>query len=220
VDTKPLFTGYNFVQSDHPADTIARLIRRIQSYEIKQSHGFQLALVHWNEEDLGELLYMLGRANAQFLKKEFLQWISDEAINPGRAFMEEPERWSPHLVCGKFTYTYNERLRGNLRELIKLLREQQDTRRAFLPIWRNEDRMRAAGPTDVPCVIGFHFQVTEGYLNLTTIMRSLDIINCLPNDVYLSIRLLEYVAREVDIKIGIFLLWSSNAHIKKGGLRG
>ena len=220
MDTKPLLTIGNFSQSSFPMDTIPNVIRMIRSYETKQYHSFQLVLVHWTEEDLEELRYMLGRANAQFLKKEFLQWISDEAINPGRAFMEEPERWSPHLVCGKFTYTYNERLRGNLRELIKLLREQQDTRRAFLPIWRNEDRMRAAGPTDVPCVIGFHFQVTEGYLNLTTIMRSLDIINCLPNDVYLSIRLLEYVAREVGIKIGTFLLWGSNAHIKKGGLEG
>jgi len=51
-------------------------------------------------------------------------------------------------------------------------------------------------------------------------MRSLDIINCLPNDVYLSIRLLEYVAREANMAVGTFLLWSSNAHIKKGGLRG
>ena len=154
---------------------------------------------------------------------EFEERISKEDLNPGVAYKLRNEVWEEFLVDGKMSYTYNERYNRNnqLEKLISDFKNDPNSRQGWLSVWDpNEDVDKLGGKGRVPCTLGYHFQYRNGKLNMHNVMRSCDLYTHFCNDVYLGIKLLEYVAKRLDMKVGnyqqtIFSLHTYKKNIEK-----
>lgn len=77
---------------------------------------------------------------------------------------------------------------GDLDDVVQQLKKSPLTRQAYLPIWFPEDTGAVHGER-VPCSLGYHFLIREGKLNVTYFIRSVDFIRHFPDDVYMAMRL-------------------------------
>lgn len=139
-------------------------------------------------------------------------------VNPGTAYKLREEIWNEYMHDGKFAYSYNERFFRNrqLDKIISRLQEDHDSRQLWLSIWDcNEDVDKLGGISRVPCSLGYNFQFREGKLNIHYVMRSCDFNTHFPNDVYLAIKLLEYVAERCDMEVGNFTHTMFSLHVYK-----
>lgn len=138
---------------------------------------------------------------------EFQERISSSDLNPGDAWKSRREVWEQFLEDGKMSYTYNQRYNRNkqLDKVIECLKSDSFSRQAWLSMWDpNEDPNKFGGNGRCPCTIGYSFLFRNGELSMHNVMRSCDLYTHFKNDVYLSIRLLEYVAEKLNCKVGNF----------------
>lgn len=139
-------------------------------------------------------------------------------VNPGIAWQLRKDIWDEYMHDGKMAYTYNERIYRNmqLEKIIERLRKDHDSRQLWLSIWDcNEDPDKLGGISRVPCSLGYNFQFREGKLNIHYVMRSCDFNTHFCNDVYLAIKLLEYVAKECNMAVGNFTHTMFSLHVYK-----
>lgn len=85
---------------------------------------------------------------------------------------------------------------GDLGNVVDLLRKSPYTRQAYLPVWFPEDTGSASGQR-VPCTLGYQFLIREGAagkrLHVTYLMRSCDYMRHFADDIYMTIRLAQWV---------------------------
>lgn len=86
---------------------------------------------------------------------------------------------------------------GDLGNVVDLLRKSPYTRQAYLPVWFPEDTGSASGQR-VPCTLGYQFLIrpdAQGVdrLHVSYLMRSCDFLRHLPDDIYMTIRLAQWV---------------------------
>lgn len=149
----------------------------------------------------------------------FKERVSGQPLNPGEQYKNWPFYKSSqnsnfndsHFrnVDEKFTHTYMERYwpcnaggktrnmgiryeYGDLMDLIGLLMQQPYTRQAYLPVWFPEDTGVKHGGR-VPCSIGYHFMRKGNDLNIHYMIRACDYLRHFRNDVYLTVRLCQWV---------------------------
>lgn len=151
---------------------------------------------------------------------EFKERITDtfgkDPINPGEAYKLREDVWDEFVHNGKFAYTYNERLmlEDQLEHIIDCLNDDENTRQAWLSIWSPErDAINLGGKCRVPCSLGYGFQFRNGKLNMHYVMRSCDFGTHFVNDVYLAIKLLEYVAKRLEVEVGNFTHTIFSLHV-------
>lgn len=174
----------------------------------------------------------------------FLERVAGRAVNPGDWHDKWPYhagRVNLHQNGGKYDHNYMERFWptdltfdgavigkgisgepftgyrfdvGDLNDVIDQLRKDRGTRQAYLPIFFPEDTGAKAGQR-VPCTLGYHFIIRDGQLHMTYLMRSCEIYRHFTNDVYMAIRLAEYVAAWVDmanLKLGQLTMQITSLH--------
>ena len=108
---------------------------------------------------------------------------------------------------------------GDLNDVIKLLLKEPHTRQAYLPIWFPEDTGVLHGGR-VPCSIGYHFIMRNYRLNIHYTIRACDAIRHFRNDIYLTIRLAQWVLNRLgaedknwaDVKMGVLTMDIINFH--------
>lgn len=86
---------------------------------------------------------------------------------------------------------------GDLQDVVNLLDKSPMTRQAYLPVWFPEDTGNVMGER-VPCTLGYHFQIRDGELNCTYLMRSCDFFRHFKDDVYMAGRLMLWVASRLS----------------------
>lgn len=86
---------------------------------------------------------------------------------------------------------------GDLNDVVNQLRDNIHTRQAFLPIFFPEDTGAQDGQR-VPCTLGYQFIVRENLLHLTYFLRSCEIYRHFKNDVYMAIRLAQWVCAHLN----------------------
>lgn len=159
------------------------------------------------------------RISNPFLPPEFSGCIDTPSfINPGEAWKLREDVWKEYMHDGKMAYTYNERIWRNeqLTKIIKRLKEDHDSRQLWLSIWDpNEDVDKLGGISRVPCSLGYNFQFRDGKLNIHYVMRSCDFSTHFVNDVYLGIKLLEFVASKCGMEVGNFTHTMFSLHVYK-----
>ncbi|WP_405657805.1 thymidylate synthase [Streptomyces sp. NBC_00079] len=89
-----------------------------------------------------------------------------------------------------------------LAEVIRTLRTDPDSRRAVIQLY--DPSLDAAGHRDVPCTLGFRFQLRQGRLNMSTTMRSQDVWLGLPYDLFFATVLHELMAGWVGADLGAY----------------
>lgn len=154
---------------------------------------------------------------------EFKERVMEGFSNPGEAYKLREEVWDEFLHDGKFAYTYNERLNHNdqLTKIVNRLREDPDSRQLWISLWDPSiDPNHLGGVSRVPCSLGYGLQVREGKLNLHYVMRSCDFATHFRNDVYLAMKLLEYVADLTGFEVGSFTHTIFSLHVYQKDVEG
>ena len=158
---------------------------------------------------------------------EFQERITDPEtvggfINPGEAWKLRDNIWGEFYHNGRFGYSYNELIWNNnqFTKIVNRLKEDPDSRQLWISLWdptRDPDLL--GGVSRVPCSLGYGFQVREGKLNMHYVMRSCDFSTHFPNDVYLAIKLLEYVSELIGYEVGSFTHTVFSLHVYRKDLK-
>jgi thymidylate synthase len=176
-------------------------------------------------DDLDGVFLLPGSSseNREWCEAEFAERVSLKDINPGNAWNQRAGIWKEFLRRnnGKFSYTYNERIRPQLSKIISRLAEDPMSRQCVLSVWNPTIDILKIGIDRVPCSLYYHFlaepidQSDPGgdiALNMIYAMRSCDFVTHMPNDVWLAIKLLEFVAYTCKLKMGKFFMNISSLH--------
>ncbi|MFJ2342385.1 thymidylate synthase [Streptomyces antimycoticus] len=98
-----------------------------------------------------------------------------------------------------------------LAQVITTLRQDPDSRRAVIQLY--DPARDAAGHRDVPCTLGFRFQLRNGRLHMSTTMRSQDVWVGFPYDLFFTTVLQELVAGWVGADLGTYHHHVDSLHI-------
>lgn len=110
---------------------------------------------------------------------------------------------------------------GDLWDVIGRLIRSPLTRQAYLPIWFPEDTGAPDGER-VPCTLGYHFLIRGDQLHMTYHIRSCDFMRHWRDDVYMAVRLGQYVREAValslatDLTMGELTMHIGSFHIFNG----
>lgn len=170
---------------------------------------------HVNTKGIEEPTYYHNdiRPNYPWAEDHFQERVCGQPLNPGEQWKNWPWALSAdkfRTEGQKFSHTYMERywpklagddehsttgvLRGirykygDLDDVVNHLLADPLSRQAFLPIWFPEDTGVVHGER-VPCSLGYHWILRNGYLHTTYYIRSCDFFRHFRDDLYLSIRL-------------------------------
>lgn len=195
-----------------------KVIEGNEDYETKELQNYCYTILNAKSKDISGVVQ-------PWADKEFEERVTypfkkskPEFINPGTAWLDRKDIWTEYMHNGKFAYTYNERIWNNdqLTKIIERLKKDKDSRQLWLSIWEPKlDVDKLGGISRVPCSLGYNFQCREGKLNIHYVMRSCDFSTHFTNDVYLAIKLLEYVANEVNLPVGLFTHTMFSLHVYK-----
>lgn len=179
--------------------------------------------------------------------EHFNERVGGEPLNPAPSFARWPYHSSKeaerHVANGVFAHTYPERMwpkwangkadeynprkhrgirfrYGDTQDVVTQLQKDPFTRQAYLPIWFPED----TGSTDgqrVPCTLGYHFIRNGRQLDCNYFIRSCDIYRHFTNDVYMAIRLTQWVHDQLLVDqdsefctyLGSLNMFISNLHM-------
>lgn len=163
----------------------------------------------------GELLWYLSASDdVNFIKRysKFWEKISDDGMHSNSAYGKYIFRPFTPRGEGVFYpsfYFDNEKTISQWDWVKSLLIKDNGTREAVIhikPIQMYETK-------DVVCTIALIFQIRNGKLNLTTIMRSNDIIKGLTYDVFMFTFLQELMAVELDVPLGEYTHFTTSLHL-------
>jgi hypothetical protein len=149
----------------------------------------------------------------------------------GEAFSHTyPERMWPKFanegqeapMGSRFDYIPHQGIRfeyGDLNDVVNQLSKSPNTRQAYLPIWFPEDTGAVHGKR-VPCTLGYHFIIRDGVLDISYFMRSTDLLRHFQDDVYLAVRLAQWVVSQLrgdnphrPLRVGKLIFHTANMHI-------
>lgn len=177
-----------------------------------------------------EWLFAYTKAK-QWADAEFKERVTPSLINPGKAWELRKDLWEEFLTGDGtekvFDYTYNERMSQSvcykdkwythLQAIIKLLKDDPDTRKAVLSIYNPyTDALHLHGDKRIPCSMYYDFLIRYSpgkQLNICYHQRSSDFVQHFGNDVYLAWRLMEYVAEEINVEPGYLFHTIDSLHV-------
>lgn len=192
-------------------------VEGLEEYSTMELQNYCYSLLDARSEDIEGV-------TQPWADEEFLERIDPSGnVNPGTAWKTREDVWNEFMHEGRFAYTYNERIMLNdqLNKIIERLKVDKDSRQLWLSIWNpTVDPSNLGGVSRVPCSLGYNFQVRDGKLNMHYVMRSCDFSTHFKNDVYLAIKLLEYVAKETGFEVGSFTHTIFSLHIYNKDIEG
>lgn len=102
---------------------------------------------------------------------------------------------------------------GDLNDVCEQLRQDRGTRQAYLPVFFPEDTGATQGQR-VPCTLGYHFIIRDGKLHMQYNLRSCEIYRHFTNDVYMAVRLADWVRDKVnpELELGQLTLHIVSLH--------
>jgi len=161
------------------------------------------------------------KPNLPWAEDHFQERVFGQPLNPGEEYKNWPwynQGVEDHKLQGKFSHTYMERYWpdprsvGNLSDLVDLLINRPYTRQAYLPVWFPEDT-GSVGGIRVPCSLGYHFMRRGDKLKVVYYMRSCDWFRYFRDDMYLTARLLQWVAERTLTVPGRMIVHISSLHV-------
>lgn len=136
--------------------------------------------------------------------------------NPGRAFIYRP-RWEKKLQKegGKFHYSYGEMFNNQLEEVYKELKSNKSSREAVITLWTPKYLINKKQYLRRPCTLNFHFIIRDKKLHCFVSMRSNDVINLLPYDVFHHSFIQRWLAYRLDLDLGHYYHSSTHSYYPK-----
>ena len=139
-----------------------------------------------------------------------------EYANPGLAYQYRPA-WKRKLSKegGTFCYSYGEAFAEQLPEIIRQLKRQKTSREAIMNVWAPIYLWGHDEFPRRPCTLTLHFLIRDKKLNLFVNMRTNDIINLLPYDIFHHTFIQKYVAHELGLGLGSYFHFASHMYYPK-----
>lgn len=179
--------------------------------------GYSYSIDHWGFPETPSALVQLGQECGFNLfiehPEEMKSWLTREIeIRVEGKIGTLNEVTHPALTKtleGNWvSYSYGERLHGAIDALEKAL-TSVDTRRAFWPIFRPEDSLRALAPTRIPCSLGYQVLIRKtpqgSELIMYYLQRSADFDTFFLSDIWLANKFKEALADRLAIRPGLFM---------------
>lgn len=190
-------------------------------YIMVELWGYGYTLLQYSKKDLSEMINYLN-GNEIWCLAEFSDRVSFQNQNPGRSWCineKSQKLWGKFLHNGTFSYTYNVRLLDQIPIVINELLLKPNTRQAIMTIYdKHMDLSNLGGNQRVPCSMHYQFLLRNGKLNLIYTMRSCDFLNHFVHDVYLAVRMIQYVAERIKAEPGVLIHFIGSLHAFKGDL--
>ena len=95
--------------------------------------------------------------------------------------------------------------------VVELLDREEHSRRGAVAVYLPEDAGRRSH--DIPCTLSLAYNVRQGDLHATTLMRANDALGVMPYDVFLFSLLAEFVARSLGIPLAQYHHFAVSMHI-------
>lgn len=211
-----------------PATMQDKYVKGNPDYETRELQNYSYCLLDAKSREIPGVSQPW--ADAEFKERVTDPWVRcpdgkgyPEFINPGKAWELRKEVWTEYLHEGKMAYTYNELIWNNdqVTKVINRLKEDPDSRQLWISLWNpDKDPDFLGGLSRVPCSLGYAFQVRDGKLNMHYVMRSCDFATHFRNDVYLAIKLLEWVAEKTHYPVGSFTHTIFSLHVYNKDVEG
>jgi len=166
---------------------------------------------HWVGITLRETEDHLQAYNPGYVikySKLYRQWLEDRYFNYtyGERFLRYP--YNLEQLSGKHKnvgWDINQ-----IEKIIKLLREHPTSRKACISTWYP--------PTDLgnnycPCNAFFQIREQDGLLTWTTVIRSLDVLRGLTENIFMFTLWQQYIANRLNMDVGAYKTVALNAHL-------
>ena len=190
-----------YIKDDPNMETL-----EIQNYSYLVTHPF---------------LQHLDVKNPEWAEREFLERINPKRLNPGEAWKLRKDTWEQFLEeDGRFSYTYSSRLSWQIDGIIERLKADPNSRQLYLAMWNPEIDLQRLGERRVPCSLGYWFNFRKDRLNVTYLMRSCDMNEHLLYDIYLAVKIMQYIATKAGVRPGNFCQWVGSFHVFKKDVEG
>lgn len=167
---------------------------------------------------LMEAMWMLSGRNdlapLQYYVSTFGEFSDDKQTLNG-AYGRRWRRGFIGLKWDRWEQQENKLHDDQIRMLIEHLRKTPNSRRAVLQMWNTQDDLSNINiSADVCCNLSCCFLINNGKLDMTVFNRSNDLIwGCLgANQVHFSF-LLEYMAAQIGVNVGVYNQVTNNLHI-------
>jgi thymidylate synthase len=108
--------------------------------------------------------------------------------------------------------------RSPYNSVLRLLREETDSKRAFLPVYRPAD-LGEIGAVDVPCLVGLQLAIRAGRLHMVAHMRANDADRGMLADVFSFTFIQEFTARLLRLRLGSYTHQVSSMHVAQADVR-
>ena len=119
-----------------------------------------------------------------------------------------------YMNDGRLLGAYGPRLYGQLENVIRLIARDPDTRQASALVWRGDETTLALGGNkDVPCTVALSWNVRDGRLNASTVMRSNDVHLGVAYDFWMFTRLQMTLAWALGLEVGDYRHHAVSLHI-------
>lgn len=140
--------------------------------------------------------------------------------NPGYAWQFRDDFWKEYMREDCFSYTYPERWHPQIPRIIHELKVRPNTRQAILSMYEStKDMMNWGGRDRVPCSMTYQFLIRDNKLHVIYNQRSCDYDLFYAADVYFTIKLMEFIAKEIDREPGYFYHNIGSLHTFKANVK-
>lgn len=182
-----------------------KVVEGDEGFDFMELSPYVYSLTEW--KDKNELIEKL-KLSAQWMFVEFTERVSGDPINPGTAWEWRRNVWEEFIEdTGKFAYTYAARF-AKMQQLPRVaaeLKKHPQTRQAIVGVHDHVwDIIKMGAHGRIPCSMFYQFMIRNGALNMHYVMRSCDFHTHWAYDALLGIRLLEWMALQINRPVGIF----------------
>lgn len=150
----------------------------------------------------GEFLNADGQFNHNYMERYWPKWA------PGLYATKTAEEFAARAKTGNVATVMTSGVRhvyGDLNDVVSLLGRDPLTRQAYMPVFFPEDT-GAVHRERVPCTLGYHFIVRNEQLHMVYYLRSCDFVRHMRDDIYLSVRLQQWVLDKLRERFGAYWL--------------
>ena len=211
----------------HTATYQNKKIEDDPNFETKELQAFEFMIINTDDKD------QMPGVTKEWCMEEFLERIDATTINPGDAYKLRPEVWGEFLVEKNvietsadgehelkprkvFDYTYSERIAWQLPAIVEELRLRPATRQAIVEVHNNQKDLSSLGGRErIPCSLMYQFMIRDGKLDVIYLMRSTDFATHFQNDIWLADELRRFIAAQVNVPVGKFIMFASSLHVYK-----
>lgn len=108
-----------------------------------------------------------------------------------------------YMNHGRLVGAYGPRLYPQMENVVRMICRDPDTRQAAALVWRGDETdLALLGNKDVPCTVALSWNVRNGKLNASTVMRSNDVFLGVAYDFWMFTRLQMTLAWALGLEVG------------------